>query len=166
MTTTAADIDVMLAADKTLFGLPAWIEAGATASLVSSVVDATGTVIGDLSLRLSATVETPIQRGDAVLVFEGIPLQRLAFRPDKFHVNPGKHPVPSSLRRLRLPPGRTRFYRWTDNRVWPRPADHRLAGAVLDEEPGTVTEAVQLFLQACGIRARLPIPPWKPRMEL
>lgn len=158
------EIDALLAADKSLFGNPEWVEDGAVAKLASSVVDASGVVIGGLFLRLAVPVEMSIQRGTAALVLDGLPLQRLSFRPDHLHVNKGLHPVPAPLRFLRLPADRSRIYRWADNRMWPM-QDNMRAGHVIEPEPGTLAEAIKLFLEACAISAYLPDPPHRPKLE-
>lgn len=164
MSRSPAEIDVLLHAEKGLFGQPEWIEDGAIAKLVSPVVDALGVVIGGMSLRLNVPVETVLQRGNAVLVLDGQPVQRLSFRPDHAHVNGVVHPIPQSLRLRRLPPDRTRLYRWADNRAWPVHGNLR-AGQVVEPEPATLMSAFQLFLEACGITAYLPEPPHRPRLE-
>lgn len=165
MTRTVAEIDALLAAEKSLFGQPEWVEEGPIAKLASAVVDAGGAVIGGLSLRLSAQIETAVQRGNAALVLDGQPLQRLSFRPDHVHVNGARHPIPAPLRLMRLPADRSRIYRWTDNRVWPR-ADNMGAGVVIDPEPASVGAAIELFLEKCTISAYLPQPPHRPKLEL
>lgn len=165
MTRSLTEIDDLIAADKSLFGLPEWIEDGPIARITSAVVDPAGAVIGGLSLRLNVPVTTNIQRGNAVLTLDGHPIQRLSFRPDHVHVNGPGHPIPPSLRLLRLPPDRTRIYRWPSNRAWPPQANLR-AGEIVDPEPESLQDALQLFLEACGISAYLPDPPHRPTLEL
>jgi uncharacterized protein YheU (UPF0270 family) len=164
MSRSLAEIDAMLAAGKSLFPGAEWVEDGALAKLVSAIVDESGTVIGGLSFRLNVQVESAIQRGNAVLVLDSQPIQRLSFRPDHPHVNGAKYPIPKQLRLLSLPPDRTRLYRWSDNREWPVQANLR-AGQVVEHEPASMLDAVELFLEACGITAYLPAPPHRPKLE-
>lgn len=164
MTRSRSEIDDLLAADKSLFGSVEWIEEGAYAKIVSPVVGANGVVIGGLILHLNAQVETTVQLGNASLVLEGRPIQRLSFRPGHKHVNKGRYPVPVELRLKTLPAGRSRIYRWSDNREWPM-SENMLAGRLIDAEPGTLMEAYKLFLEACGISAYLPDPPHRPKLE-
>jgi hypothetical protein len=154
-----------LRADKSLFGTPEWAEEGSVAKLTSAVVNATGVVIGGLSFRAAALIETTIQRGSATLVLDNLPIQRVLFQPDHPHVNKGAHPIPLRLRLRRLPPERTRIYRWEDNRVWPM-RDNMGAATVVEPEPDTYMDAMKLFLEACGITAYLPPPPHRPQLEL
>jgi hypothetical protein len=166
MMRSVAEIDALLDTEKSLFGAPEWVEDGAAAHLVGAVVNAAGVVLGGVSLRLSVLIHLPApQRGSAVLVLDNHPLQRLSFRPDHAHVNPGRHPVTRGLRRQTLPAERSRIYRWKDNRVWPRP-DSFGVGALLASEPQTIGDAFNLFLEECRIAAYLPPPPHRPKLEL
>jgi hypothetical protein len=165
VTRSLADIDTLLSAEKSLFGAAEWVEDGAVAKLASPVVDALGVVMGGLSLRLNAPLETAVQRGNAALVLDGQPIQRLSFRPGHPHVNGAAFPIPQPLRLRRLPPNRTRLYRWTDNRAWPVQTNLK-AGHVVEPEPATLMAAFELFPEACGITAYLPEPPHRPRLEL
>lgn len=164
MTRSAAEIDDLLAADKSLFGNSEWVEDGTVAKLSSAVVDSQGNPIGGLTLRMQVPIEASLQRGTATLVLDGHPIQRISFRPDHSHVNKGRHPIPKELRLIALPPDRTRLHRWADNRVWPM-QDNMGAGRVLDVEPPTVMDAFKLFLETCGISTHLPEPPHRPKME-
>ena len=165
MARTPDEIDRMLAAPKRLFRAPEWIEDDARATLTSPIVSPGGLVIGGLSLRLVALTHLPAPgRGSPVLVLDEAVVQRLSFRPDHAHINPARDPVPAELRRLKLSAGRSRFYRWPDNRQWPRP-DKAVAGTYLDPEPSTIEDAFALFLDNCGIADRPPPPPHRPMLE-
>ena len=162
---TVAEIDALIAADKALFGEPAWSGDGAVAKLVSPVIDHAGLIIGGLVLYMAAMTETAEQRGNAALVLDDRPVQRLSFRPGHAHVNPPRHPTPPALRLLTLPPGRSRMHGWRDNRVWPR-LDNVATAALMEPEPPTISAAFALFLETCGISAYIPPPPSRPRLEL
>lgn len=165
MPRSLAEIDALLAADKTLFGAPRWIERGPRATLTAAVVDVQHGVVGGLVLHLSALVRLPApQRGTAVLVLDGAPLQRLSFRPDHPHINPARHPIPPDLRRTKLPADRTRIYLWRHDRTWPR-ADRLGVAASVDPEPATLSTAFALFLSDCAIEAQLPTAPHSPTLE-
>lgn len=165
MTRALAEIDTLLSAEKSLFGEPEWVEDNAVAKLASAVVDASGNVVGGLSFRAQVPIETAVQRGTAALILDGLPIQRLSYRPDNPHSNKGGHPIPAHLRWQKLPADRTRIYRWRNNRVWPM-RDNLAAGEVVDPEPNAFMSALELFLEACGISAYLPEPPHRPTLEL
>lgn len=165
MTRSLAEIDALLAADKGLFGAIEWSEEGSVASISTAVVDALGDPIGGLELRASAPTQTSVQRGTIVLILDGVPLQRLSYRPDHIHRNKGSHPIPPDLRLKTLQTDRTRIYRWRDNRTWPT-QDNLGAGRLVDPQPKTFMLAVELFLEACGIAAYIPEPPHRPKLEL
>lgn len=165
MTRSVEEIDALLAADKALFGSPEWAEEGPVAKLTSAVVNASGVVIGGLSFRASALIETTVQRGSTVLLLDNSPIQRLSFRPDHRHVNPAAHPVPLDLRLRTLPRDRTRIYHWRHNRIWPI-RDNIGAAEVVEPDPETFMDAATLFLEACGISTYLPPPPHRPKLEL
>ena len=165
MTRSLAEIEALLAADKGLFGTLEWREEGSVASISAAVVDALGNPIGGLELRASAPTQTSVQRGSIVLLLDGAPLQRLSHRPDHAHRNKGAHPIPPNLRFKTLSPDQTRIYGWSDNRVWPR-QDNIGAGRIVDPQPSNFMEAIELFLEACGIAAYIPEPPHRPELEL
>lgn len=165
MTRGLSEIDAIIAADKSLFGRPDWIEEGSIAKLTSTVVNNAGVVIGGLSFRSSVPLETSIQRGSAILLLDNCPIQRFSFRPDHSHVNKARHPIPAPLRLKTLPADRTRIYLWANNRVWPM-RDNIGAAEFLDPEPPSFMVAMQRFLEACGISAYLPEPPHRPKLEL
>lgn len=165
MTRTPAEIDAFLAAPKCLFGPLEWLDKGSTAKLGSALFDDQGAVIGGATLVSTANVETPVQRGDAVLLLDGLVVQRLAVRPRGFHVNPTAHPIPAELRGLRCEPEHTRLYAWADNRHWPRDPRRTLAARPLAREPNSMGAAFNLFLAECGIEATLPEAPWRPKLE-
>lgn len=164
MTRTLAEIDALFFAPKALPEPVTWAEDGGKATLTASLLQ-DGIVIGALSLRLSTPLLNSPQRGDAVLVLDDRPVQRMAFNPKNPHTNPAFHPVPLALRRLTLPPGRTRLYRWADNRQWPRQeGENILAAMALDPEPSGFDEALSLFLRSCAIEGVLPAAPWRPTL--
>jgi hypothetical protein len=158
------EIDGLLAADKSLYGNPDWIEDGSVAKLASPLVDLHGDIIGGLTLKLSAPIETMLQRGTAVLILDRHPIQRLSFMPDHSHGNKGKYPVPPELRLRVAPADRSRIYRWVDNRAWPT-EDNMGAARLLETEPATLRDAFNLFLETCVISAYLPDPPHRPKLE-
>jgi hypothetical protein len=163
--TSAADIDALLSASKTLAGSPVWMkdDRGTVSKLTIPVAEAG--VVGSLVLEASATLNSDPQHGSCVLVFEGRPIQRLSFRPDHAHVNPLNKSIPKGLRGLRLPPGASRMYPWTLNRTWPRPASDNVPVAEpIDPEPESFHSALTIFLRLCGIEGDLPPPPWEPRL--
>lgn len=162
---SVAEIDALLGADKALFGMPEWVDDGVSAKLTSAIIGPDNSIIGGLSLRLNALVRTTPQTGNAVLVLEERPIQRLSFLPDHAHTNSGGHPIPTHLRFRTLPPHRSRIYLWGNNRHWPRD-DNLTAGEALDQEPHSIDAAYKLFLEACGIEAYIPPPPWRPQLEL
>lgn len=164
MTRTPADIDAFLTAPKWLFGPLDWLDKGSTAKLSAALTDNQGAVIGGASLSLSANVETSVQRGDAVLMLDGLVVQRMGVRPAKFHVNPAAHPIPPELRGVRCEPEHTRLYAWPDNRYWPRD-QRKLAARQLIQEPNSLDAAFSQFLKECGIEAMLPEAPWRPKLE-
>ena len=165
MTRSVAEIDVLLAASKGLFGIVEWVEDGTVANISAAVVDSLGDPVGGLEVRASVPTQTRVQRGSIVLILDGLPLQRLSHRPDHIHRNKGAHPIPSDLRLKTLQADRTRIYRWRDNRTWPS-QDNLGAGRPVDPQPTTFMQAVELFLEACGIAAYIPEPPYRPKLEL
>lgn len=164
MTRTSAEIDDLLAAPKRVLGAPRWDEAGAKAALSAALASEDGALIGGVSLRLNVLTHLSQPSGNAILVLDGAPLQRLSFRPDHPHINPARHPIPTELRRLKLPAGASRVYHWGDDRLWPRP-DKVGVGRPLRPEPVTAEDAFALFLKICGIDGRLEPPPHRPRLE-
>lgn len=165
MTRSVGEIDAIIAANKSLFGTPEWVEDRSIAKLISPVVNSAGVVIGGLSLRASVPIETAVQRGSAVLVLDNHPIQRLLYRPDHPHVNKAAYPIPAHLRLRRLPAERTRIYQWADNRVWPMP-DNMGAGRLVEPDPEAFMAALEQFLEGCGISAYVPEPPHRPTLEL
>lgn len=164
MSRSLIEVDELLASNKTLFSDLEWVEDGPVARLVSPILDMSGNVIGGMLLNLNALTETAVQRGNAALVLDGRPIQRLSFRPDHVHTNKGRGTVLPELRFKRLPADRTRLYSWRDNRSWPV-VDNLAVGRLVDPEPASIMAAYQLFLEACGISAYLPEPPHRPRLE-
>lgn len=161
---TADDIDVLLAASKDIAGTPHWIfdEKGSVSRLVAPIRQAG--IVGGISLRASATRFTDPQRGSAVLVYEGRPIQRISMRPDHAHANPFGNFVLDAYRGLRLPPDSSRLHAWVLNRSWPRtPSDNVAVAQPIDPEPSSFHAALTLFLLVCGIRGEILPPPWEPR---
>jgi hypothetical protein len=161
VTITIADIDTFLSLPKTIFAAPTWVEDGNRAVLRADLVHQ-GTVLGGVCVNLSANIHTVPQRGDAVLIYDGKAVQRLAFMPKNAHPNPRAHPAPVDLRLRMLPPDQSRIYRWRDNRAWPPP--QQMAGVVIDSQPSGYSEAVDVFLLACGVDGSVPAPPWRPAL--
>lgn len=162
---SVANIDDLLAAAKALAGTPTWRPDGTSAitKLVAPV--SVNGVVGGLAIHASATTETSPQRGSCVLVYEGRPIQRLSFMPDHAHHNPFVVSAPAPARGITLPAGRSRFHSWALNRAWPRPpGDNVSIAELLAVEPGSISEALTIFLAACGIDGDLPPPPWEPRL--
>ena len=165
MTRSLAEIDALLVADKGLFGVVEWIEDGSNANISAAIVDSLGNPIGGLELRASVPTKLSVQRGSFVLILDGLPLQRLSHRPDHIHRNKGAHPIPIELRFQSLPAERTRIYRWSDNRIWPM-QDNIGAGRLVDPQPTSFMQAMEQFLEACGIAAYIPESPHRPELEL
>ena len=163
--TTVSEIDELLRAPKQLAGAPQWAEDGNNAVLNVPVLRG-GAIPGGLRISVSSPFRLQEQRGDAVLIFERCPIYRLAFNPKGAHANPGKHPVPAELRFETLPQGRSRLYRWEDNRFWPRDPSTILAGRVLDSEPTSLKAAIDMLLSQCHILGSIPEPPWRPELGL
>ncbi len=164
---TAEEIDEFLEAAKTIFGRPHWAPDPHRdrVTLTAALVSKDNTVIGNVSLRLAATLHTRPQRGSIALVCGQHSIQRMNIMPSHGHRNVFRKSAPRSLRGLSLPGERTRIYRWRANRVWPRPPGDNLSVAELvDPEPENFSAAVTLFLQECGISGELPPPPWEPRL--
>lgn len=163
--TTAADIDAMLTAPKTLAGVARWIEdeRGSVAKL--SVPVAQAGIVGGSVLRANATLHTDPQRGGCVLIYEGRPIQRMSYRPDHAHANPFASGASLAHRGLRLDPNVSRLHPWRLNRVWPRPLSDNVAFAErLEPEPLSLEAALAIFLGFCAIIGDLPPPPWEPRL--
>lgn len=165
MSLSLSEIDALLAASKSLAGSPRWEQDGAIANLTAAV-ESHGALVGGLRLSASTPMRVSPQRGDAALILEGRPLSRLAFNPKHQHANPGRHPIPAELRRLTLPAGLSKLYRWSDNRWWPREGDDRLAAQALTPTPATFHDALTFFLKDNGISGDLPEPPWLPELSL
>jgi hypothetical protein len=88
----------------------------------------------------------------------------MTYKPGHAHVNTNAYPVPASLRFRTLPAGRSRIHKWAHNRAWPI-KDNLGAGDLIDPEPEAYMDALQLFLEACGIDAYVPDPPHRPVLE-
>lgn len=164
MSRTADEIDELLEMPKFLWGSPEWAEDGNNAKLVSSVVDPNGSVIGGLTFEANANIETSLLRGSTILMLDRLPLQRLSYKPGHSHSNGNSFYMPADLRLRKLPPDQTRIHLWADNRRWPT-LDNLNCARLLDPEPPTYLDALQLFLEGCGIEAHLPPPPHRPRLE-
>lgn len=164
MILTLTEIDALLAEEKSLFGNVEWVEDGANAKLRSSIVNSAGVVIGALTFVASVNINTAIQRGTCALILENRPLQRISYLPSAPHKNTGAHPIPLELRFRTLPADQTRHYLWEDNRIWPR-TDNIGAGRLVSPQPRTFMDAMQLFLEACGITAYVTDPPHRPTLE-
>ena len=164
---TAADIDGFLAERKTIFGQPEWVtdERRARVFLRASLQLQDGRIPGSVFVELVATRHTDPQRGSMVLVCNGRPVQRMSYRPDHLHHNPFNKRVSRDLRGLTLPVGHTRIHRWRQNRVWPRPpGDNMRVAELVEPEPGSYADAMQIFFRECGIQGWLKPPPWEPRL--
>ncbi len=165
MTTPAEEIDRLLAAEKALFAPTRWTEDTSTATLAAPILRE-GIIVGGLRIQASTPFRVTPQRGDIVLIFDQRPICRLALNPKHAHANPGGHPVPADLRFLTLAAGRSRIYRWQDNRTWPRGANDILAGRLLEREPASLAAAIDSFLAECHIIGAIPEPPWRPELNL
>jgi hypothetical protein len=163
--TDAADIDALLAAPKTLSGSPHWAHDPTSRVVRLAAPVAVNGVVGSLVLQATATLETDPQRGSAVLIYEGRPVQRISIRPDHPHANPFAAHTPATHRGVRLPPERSRIHPWRINRMWPRPrSDNVSIGELIEGDVGSIAEGLTIFLAACGIEGTLPTPPWEPRL--
>jgi hypothetical protein len=161
MKTSVVDIDTLISLPKAIFDSPSWVEDGNRAVLRADLVHQ-GSLLGGVWVNLSANIHTDPQRGDAVLIYDGKSVQRLAFMPKNAHANPRAYPAPAPLRLRTLPPDQSRVYRWRDNRTWPPP--QQLAGAVLDSQPASFSAAVDVFLSECGVHGTVSAPPWRPTL--
>ncbi|MBR7620378.1 hypothetical protein JKL49_13365 [Phenylobacterium sp. 20VBR1] len=163
--TTAADIDALLAAPKTLGGEPRWArdDTSAVVKLVAPL--STAGVLGGLILHAHATLQTTPQRGGCALIYQDKPIQRLSILPDHAHHNPFRPSAPAELRGLTLPADASRLHAWTHNRAWPRVGGDNLPFAEpLSIEVASIAEGLTIFLALCGIECVLPPPPWEPRL--
>jgi hypothetical protein len=163
--TDAADIDALLAAAKTLPGAPRWVRDPRSPIMKLSTPVAVEGVVGGLSLRASALIETEPQRGSAALVYEGQVIQRVLVHPDHPHFNPFAVHAPSAHRGVRLPSAQSRIYPWRLNRIWPRPGgDNASFAELIAGDVSTFAEALTIFLGVCHIDGDLPPLVWEPRL--
>lgn len=164
---TVVDIDAFLAGRKTIFGHPTWDvdERRRRVLLRASLKLEDGRIPGNVFVQLVATLHTTPQRGSMVLVCDGRPVQRMSYRPDHPHANPFHKKVSKDLRGLSLSAGLTRIHRWRENRTWPRPPEDNLPVAELvNPEPVSYVDAMQIFFRECGIKGYVEPPPWEPRL--
>lgn len=162
------EIDRLLAAAKSIGGIPNWREdptSGGRALLVVPLL-LDGVAVGGLEIRGNATIRTQRQSASLVLIAAGDPIQRLSFRPKHEHVNSLRSDLSRDLRGSRLLADVTRFYPWELNRRWPRQRQprerydgHRVEPVVTDFDV-----AVMFFLERCNIIGSIPPPPYRPEL--
>lgn len=162
-----AEIDNLLASDKSIVGSPQWNRdpQAARVRLTATLMDSHGVVIGGVSVRLSATLHSRPQRGSAVLLFSGGVIQRLNYLPDHSHYNPMRKTVARPARGVMLPSGQTRDYPWVLNRQWPRvPGETADVGQIVNRNLSNYAAAAAFFLSECGIKGSISDPPWEPEL--
>jgi hypothetical protein len=163
---TPEDIDALLAAEKRLAGNPRWVASRETTVRIRVPLEVGGEIVGGLFVAGTASVENRPQDGSLVLLFHDQPIERFNVFPTGAHANPFKG-VARRLRGLTLAAGAHRYYPWSLNRRWPRPAgDNMPVAEPVGETLENFVAALHYFLERTRIAGGLPAPPHEPRLAL
>lgn len=163
---TAEDIDRLLLAEKQPVGIARWTSSRETTVRLRLALSIGGEVVGGLFLACDATTHTSRQQGSIVLVYRGMPIERMNVFPPNAHANPMHKSLPRGVRGKLLEPFEHRYYAWQANRRWPRPAGDNLQIAeAVAAKLGDFTAGLEYFCARTHIAGAIPPPPHEPRLE-
>ncbi len=162
MTDGRAEIDALIAAEKTIVGVAKWKPNRESTVRLKATLAVNGAVRPGLILDANANTHTFDQHGAICLIYQEIVIERLNFHPHDPHTN---RLGTGRLSGLVLPMGKHRYYPWSENQFlgWPRDTKVNLAMAEsIALELPTYAEALAYFLDRTNIKGDLIPPPYDP----